>query len=262
LVAAFESIGYDDATKIGGQGKPDGYAEARLAATEDGKPQRYSVTLEAKSKQRAGTKVSAKDVGVSTVARHREDYKADFAVVVGPDFPTSAGDTAALAKDIKQDRSTHPGKGITLIRIEDMARLIRLAPVKRIGPLRLRELFSRCSLPDEAKTWIDKIASEKMQRPPYRDVLEVIAGEQKGAPDHQVEYASVFTVLRREKNVRLSKADVADLCRALSKMAPEYVFARQNTVELTQRPDKILETIRAVIAEYPEEEQRTIAKPS
>jgi hypothetical protein len=44
-------------------------------------------------------------------------------------------------------------------------------------------------------------------------------------------------------------------------MAPGFVYARQNTVELTQRPDKVLEAMMITIREYPEEEQKTIPKP-
>jgi hypothetical protein len=38
-------------------------------------------------------------------------------------------------------------------------------------------------------------------------------------------------------------------------MAPEYVFARQRTVEILTRPEKILDAIRATIHEYPKNEQ-------
>src|SRR5207247_2460860 len=121
-----------------------------------------------KSKEKPGTKVTAKTVGVSTVARQRDDYKADYAIVVGPDFPTSEAEKSALGKEITADRKNNPGKGITLIRIEDMARLVRLVPAKRIGLPRLLELFKKCSLPEEAKKWIDDLDAEKPERPPYK----------------------------------------------------------------------------------------------
>jgi hypothetical protein len=49
LVAAFDSMGFD-AVPLGGPGKPDGLAAARLAGDSKGKPYRYKVSLEAKSK--------------------------------------------------------------------------------------------------------------------------------------------------------------------------------------------------------------------
>jgi hypothetical protein len=261
LVAAFDSMGFDNAVRIGGSGKPDGLAEALLGATETGVEQSYRVSLEAKSKERPGTKVSAKSVGVSGIVRQRDDFKATFAVVVGPDFPTSKKENSALAKEIQADRQNNPRKGITLIRIEDMSRLVRLVPAKRIGLNRLRGLFEKCSLPEESKAWIDGVADEKMTRPPYREVLEAIASEQQDMPTQAVEYAHLETCLRKDKKIVLPRAEIVELCRALSKMAPGFVYARHNTVELTQRPDKVLEAMMITIREYPEDEQKTIPKP-
>jgi hypothetical protein len=142
-----------------------------------------------------------------------------------------------------------------------MARLIRLVPAKRIGLNRLLELFKTCSLPDESKAWIDRIAEEKMERPPYTELLDAIASEQQAMPDQAIEYGNVVTCLRTKKTIKISKGEVMELCKALEKMAPGFVFARASTVELTQRPDKVLGAIRATIKEYPEEEQKKITAP-
>jgi hypothetical protein len=259
LTASFESLGFSDAVKIGGQGNPDGYAEARLGANAKGAPQAYKVTLEAKSKEQIGAKVSAKTVGIAGIARHRKDKGADFAIVAGPDFPTTAGEKSALAKEIADDRAANKGKGITLIRLVDLARLVRLVPAKRIGLHRLRELFETCSLPDECKEWVDNIAAEKATIPPYRELLEAIAAEMKDLPNQAIEYSNVVTQLRLKQNIRLSKSEVVELCQALSKMATGYVFSRSSTVEITQRPDRILSAISSTIKEYPEDEQKKIA---
>jgi len=261
LVAGFDSMGFDNVILIGGKGKPDGFAEARLGATEAGTVQSYKVTLEAKSKEDPDNKVTARAVAISAIVRQRDDYKADYAVVVGPDFPTTQEEKSALGKEIQAERTNNPNKGITLIRIEDMARLIRLVPAKRVGLNRLQELFKTCSLPEESKAWIDKLAEEKMERPPYKELLEAIASEQQAMPDQAIEYSNVVTRLRIEKSITISKPEVTELCKALMKMAPGYIFARLTTVELTQRPDKVLEAIRATIREYPEDEQKRIAVP-
>ena len=102
LVSVFDSMNFD-AVPLGGPKKPDGLAAARLAGDSKGKPHRYKVSLEAKSKEKEGAKVSAKTVGVSGIARQRDDYECDHAAVVGPDFPTSDGELSALVKEIKKD---------------------------------------------------------------------------------------------------------------------------------------------------------------
>ena len=102
LVASFDSMGFD-AVPLGGQGKPDGKADANLAGR-DGKLERYSVSLEAKSKEKEGSIVRNEDVKVSAIRRHRDDYDCDHALVVGPDFATKKGDRAALIQEIKDER--------------------------------------------------------------------------------------------------------------------------------------------------------------
>jgi hypothetical protein len=164
IVVAFNSMGFA-AVPLGGSGKPDGIADAHLSAKQEGQRRTYRVSLEAKSKEKDGTKVSAKSVGIAGIARQRRDYDCDHAVVIGPDFPTTRVDEAALVKEIDQDREL-TGKSITLMRIADLARLVQLVPLKRIGLESLRELFNDCRTPEESKAFVDKIEGTKVDQPP------------------------------------------------------------------------------------------------
>ena len=68
-----------------------GVAMAHLSAAEDGSVRGYRVSLEAKSKEKGGARVSAESVGISAIARHRDEFECDHAVVVGPVFSTTSG---------------------------------------------------------------------------------------------------------------------------------------------------------------------------
>ena len=149
LVRAFDSMGFD-AIPLGGSGKPDGKAEA-IFQGERGKIERYAVSLEAKSKGKTGTTVRNEDVHVSTVARHRNDHGCDHALVLGPNFATMKGDMSALVKEIQADREK-TGKTITLLRIIDLARLVRLVPLKRINLGQLRTFFEAGPHPRKQKS--------------------------------------------------------------------------------------------------------------
>jgi hypothetical protein len=255
LIAAFDSIGFN-AVPLGGSGKPDGKADANLSGR-DGKVERYSVSLEAKSKEANTATVRNQDVRVSTVARHRDDYKCDHALVVGPDFATKKGEDAALIKEISEDRKK-TGKTVTLIRIRDLARLTRIVPLKRINLSRLRELFQQCVTPDQCKDWIDKAAAEQKERPKFKEVLDAIAEEQEEQPGAAVEYAALVVALRRGASLKMDKEEVKDLCRAIARLAPEYVTALEESVELNQRPDKVLEAIGAAIKEHSKDERASV----
>jgi hypothetical protein len=125
--AAFEAMGFANVIRIGGSGKPDGTAEAHLAATEDGTVQRYKVGLEAKS----GQAVSAHRLNVSGIARHMQDYDCDHHLVIGNGFATSTGEDSASVREINTHKD-NSGKTITLMHIDDLARLIRIASAKRV----------------------------------------------------------------------------------------------------------------------------------
>lgn len=253
--AAFEAMGFANVIRIGGKGNPDGTAEAHLSAKEDGTIQRYKVGLEAKS----GQTVSARRLNVSGIARHMVDYDCDHHLVIGNGFATSTGEDSASVREINSHKES-TGKTITLMHIDDLARLIRIASAKRIGGLkRLRELFQTCVTPEESKQWVDSLASEEPENWPYREILETIWERAEKRPDTAVEYSAVMTALEyRDPPIHISKKDLIECCKSMQVMARGVVFARENTVEIDRRPDLILGDIRAAIEQYPENERRTI----
>jgi hypothetical protein len=187
------------------------------------------------------------------VARHRKDFKCQHAVVVGQNFPTDKGEASALAKEIANDRDAHKEDGltITLIRIHDLARLVRLVPLKRIGLKKLRELFQTCSLPAESAAWIDAIAAGQAPRPPYKEILDAIRHEQGAQSAEPVEFGALRVRLRDSTNIMMSKENIVDACKALAMWVPEWITVHRESVEITMRPDKILDAVRARIDEYP-----------
>lgn len=261
LVACFDSMGFD-AVPLGGKGRPDGRAEGVLSADSGGKPQTYAVSLEAKSKEKPGTKVSAATVKVSAIARHRKDFKCQHAVVVGQSFPTEQGEASALAKEIRNDRdNSKDGETITLIRVHDLARLVRLVPLKRVGLKKLRELFQDCSLPHEVTAWIDRLAASHTPSPPYKEVLEAIRHEQGTQSTEPVHVSALRVHLRDTKHITMSNHDIIEACKALAMWVPQWVTVIAEHVEITMRPDKILEAVRARIDEYPAGEASKADKP-
>jgi hypothetical protein len=126
--------------------------------------------------------------------------------------------------------------------IDDLARLVRLVPAKRIGLNRLRELFKNCITPEDSKEWVGQLTQETSQDWPYREILEVIWRLADQRPDEAVEYAAVTTALMyRNPPVNISKSDLISCCKAMQVMARGVVFARENTVEIDRRPDLILQ---------------------
>lgn len=250
VVEAFRSLGFD-ATRVGGKGKPDGVAKAHLSPAGDGKPRRYAVTLEAKSKKKDGAKLKTKTFGVSTIARQRDDAQCEHAIVVAPAFEHTQGKESALAKEIKVDRestaSHNKPKTITAIHVEDLARLVLLRPVKRLGLTKIREMLQTCSLPEHCKEWVDGIERTTVAVPPYEKIINAIHLLQRDWHMAAVEYGALRVALGKEiPPYRLNtNEELMDLCKAMSAMAGYEITATDRTVELNQSPANVLAAIEA-----------------
>jgi Histidine kinase-, DNA gyrase B-, and HSP90-like ATPase len=250
VVEAFRSLGFD-ATRVGGKGKPDGVAKAYLSPGGDGKPRRYAVSLEAKSKKKEGTKLKTKTFGVSTIARQRDEAQCEHAIVVAPAFDHTPGMASALAKEIKADRDSTAANGkprtITAIHIEDLARLVQLRPVKRLGLPRIREVFQKCSMPEDCKHWVDNVQKEIVAKPPYEKIINAIHSLQQEYGMAAVEYGALRVALGKETPPYKvnTNDDLIELCKAMAAMATYEISATDRTVELNQSPANVLAAIES-----------------
>jgi hypothetical protein len=249
VAAAFDMLGFDT-VRVGGSGKPDGVASARLSAGDDGE-RRYKVSLEAKSKEREGAKVSARTVHVSGVARHRDDYRCDHAVVVGPDFEgvEVTDPPGAVVKEVRADRDK-TGRTITLVRISDLARLVRLAPVKGLGLHDLRSLFSRALTPAETCAWIDEVEKRQPAQAQFKQVLDAIWKLQDEQPDEAIKFAALRREMKHVHNLDIKERDIGQWCSALAQLSGSIVV-RGDKVELTQRPDRIVTEVAVALRSLP-----------
>ena len=257
---AFRSLGFD-VTPLGKSGQPDGVATAHVSADDSGNPRHYKVSLEAKSKEKSGTKVSASTVGIATIAQHRNKFGCEHAIVVGPAFPTSQGDASALGERINQDRIDSKASGtprtITLITVDDLARLVRLRPIKQVGLQKIRELFNECSLSDESAKWVESISKTNVERPPYREIIEAIEELQKEYKKEAVRYSALRVKLSQLKPpIKYERdSELAELCKGMAQMAPKAIVATSEKVELDQSADNVITAIEAALRDYPPEER-------
>ncbi len=257
---AFRSLGFD-VTPLGQKGEPDGVAAAHLSADERGKSRHYRVSLEAKSKETSGATVSAKSVGVAGVAQHRDKRECEHAIVIGPAFPTSQGNSSTLGEQITSDREKSSASGeaktITLITVDDLAKLVRLRPVKQIGLQKIRELFQECSLPEESAAWVESIRQAVVERPPYQMIVETIEAQQKKFKKAPVQYSALRVELSHLMPPVEYETDehIFELCRGMAQMAPGAMFASAKTVELDQSAENVVAAIEAAMQDYPPDEQ-------
>ncbi len=257
LCAAFRSLGFD-VTPIGGKGKPDGVARAVLSGNEKGMPLEYAVSLEAKSKEKDTGKVSAEKVKISAVIRQRDEYRCQHALVLGRAFPTSQGETSALAKEIEDDRkktvALGESKTITLVTIDALASLVRLRPIKQLGLKELRHLFGKCRLPEESAEWIEAIRLRKVKKAPYKKIVTTIESLQRKFKKMSVDYGALRVELSHlSPPIEYDTDDpLIELCKGMAQMAPGAIFATNQAVELDQSAANVLAEIEGATRDYEE----------
>jgi hypothetical protein len=249
---AFTSLGFET-RRIGGSGKPDGVAQAILPPDGSKHVRQYAVSLEAKSKKEDKGKVAAATVNTANIIRHRDNEGCQHALVVGRAFPTDKkGDQSNLVRDIESDRTKSAKMGerktITLIHIEDLARLVKLRPKKQLGLTELRGLFE-CKTAEDSRVWIDKIEKRAFKPPPYARIVRTIADMHKGNARAPVKLAGLrIQLLHLKPPVEyVTDEELRDVCAALSQISDNTMFVRRDAVELDQSADNVIAALDAAM---------------
>jgi hypothetical protein len=239
---ALRSLGFE-VTPIGGKKEPDGLAKARLGVRSTGadKPDDYSITYDAKSTSRK--RVKNKDVHVSTLDRHRRQYKADHALVVAPDF--EGGDDPASAVS---DEVSHAH--ITAMRIDDLALLVQVAATRQLGYTRLRELFKTCFTPAESHEWVEKLLNEEAEPIPTTEILMTV-WELMGETDDPVDFGALRIELRH-KGLKVRDQQLREWVESLRALVPGYIAVDNHHVMLDTSVERVLDVMREHGSQLPQ----------
>jgi hypothetical protein len=240
---ALEIIGYD-ITRIGGSGRPDGIAEARLGRRGRGtEALAYSITYDAKSIVSGNTQaIQAATARTSILRVHREKFKADHTLLVAPGFEGATDPDANLGRTCVND-------SITPITIEDLARLVELFPLRLFTPATLRPLFD-CHLPAECTRFVDALAQqEPPEPPPIEQILNIVAEVSQRRDAVSVD--TVNTVLNERLGMDLGAESVDAILRSLRALAPNSVWYEEGLVSLNTSVSAVQAEIQQTIAPLP-----------
>lgn len=239
---AFLALGFE-ASKIGGNGKPDGKAEAILGYSAEEKSRNYSLTFDAKST--AKEKISAGTAKLSGLKRHQKDYNATYSVEIAIGYQGEDDLESAVSKEAIQEK-------VTLIKVKDMVRLLLLAAPKQLGLGKLRDLFDTCYAPAEVTAWIDKLEKQEVTHGPYFEIIDVIYDLQK--TDSEPPSASVVRMKLNDKiGSSFSTSQITSFIEILCGIVPGHVHIdADKKVSIENSPEVIKKVIgRAISTEVP-----------
>ena len=221
---ALEHIGFS-VERLGQSGQPEGVATANITAASGDVPQVYKFTYDAKSSQKG--KASTHNVSPSTLARHRKDSGADFALVVAPDFADGA-----LQKEAAD-------AGVTPIRAKDLAALLMLTV--GFGPLDLTAFKSVFALhdPDAVASWVKSLQQTMSAKPHLQldtliQALDQITKDNPQRPD-ALNCTLIAEQCRKvlQNNSFPKKNDVAAVIRGLAVTIPNVISIADSGFEVT-----------------------------
>ena len=225
---AFLALGFE-ASKIGGNGEPDGKADAILGYNSEEQSKNYSLTFDAKSTGK--DKIAAGTAKLATLKRHQDAYKATYSVEVAIGYHGEDDPQSAISKEAKQQK-------VTIIKAYDLVRLLLLAAPKQLGLGKLRNLFETCYAPCDVSKWVDDLEAENIIAGPYYDIIDIVYKFQKD--DNEPPTLSVVRLKLKEKTtVQYSTSDVKSFIEALVKIVPGHVFLENDKVSVQASPEVI-----------------------
>jgi len=235
LFHAFRRLGFET-TKIGGKGKPDGKAEALLGVREQGgNKQDYSLVYDAKSTGKE--KIQAKTASISAINRHKDDYNANFAVVVAVDFADSMKPDSAVNKEAKKNK-------VTLIRAKDLWSLVMYAIPKQVNFLELKDFFENNFTVPETSSWIKKIIARKIEKKPIKEILYTIHSLMNDIEPPHINAIRIKSEILGKYTVEQLKT----LLISLENLVPQFIdIDSYGYISLNAHPDRIYEVINNVI---------------
>lgn len=237
-VDGFTILGFE-AAHLGRKSRPDGIAVAPLGVQEGGGSRTYSVTIDAKSTQEEGVKSG--NIGFSTISRHRDEFNANYAVVIAPDYQVSEGEESKAVKEARREK-------VCLVRAKDFADLVLGSAAKPISMEKLRELFELRS-PEETTDWIKKFNSEPFNTPPIVAILDTVwklqQEDKRDAPE-------VIAIKYREPKLKnYSKDEIKGWLNSIQRLVPELVVVLGDRIQLNQSPKNVISQCAAVLLKLP-----------
>ena len=230
-----------EVTPIGGNGEPDGKAEAYLGFSEEGKKRSYSLTYDAKST--AKNKIAAATAHLSGLRRHREKYGADFSLEVAIDYQGATDEMSAISIEAKNEK-------VTMLTAKDLIKLLLLITPKQIGLDKLRELFETCYAPQDVHEWIENVEKLEVEKPPYYELIDIVYELQK--TDSEAPVLSIIRYQLKEKMKKdYSTMQVREWLILLSNLVPGSVTIDGDYVGVQASAQIIKERVHKAINDMP-----------
>ena len=237
---SLSALGFD-AYRIGGNGKPDGFASAVLGSGSDGTKKSYTLTFDAKST--SAKKISASTAKLSGLKRHQNDYNATYCLEVAIGYEGEDDPESAISVEAKREQ-------VTVMKASDLAQLLLYSIPNHLGLTRLQDLFKTCYAPIDVTKWVTDFVNDVPERAPYSEIVDIIYDFQKN--DNEPPTLEVIRLkLNDLLDAKYSSSEVAVHLKALDNIIPGQFHFDGKYVSIDVKPEIIKSHITQAINSSP-----------
>ena len=226
-----------DVLDLGASGEPEGIAKAYTTPTSaeptqaDPRPPTYSFSFDAKSSKHEV--VATGNISLDAVVQHRNDYNADYALVIAPGFSDGA-----LAQRCEE-------QGVTPIAVSDLGRLLEYTVEYGAIPVTVfREVFEQHD-PTEVSRWVEELgdrmrAGRKLTIDVFVRALEELKGK---IPDALAASTIALTCRESLEVVGVRDSDVTALAKGLQVIVPDLVGVSDDKIIVNASASRVAAAI-------------------
>lgn len=242
---AFEYLGFNIEV-YGNPGEPEGVGTAFVTPTEDDTTGTYTFTYDAKSTKHPKAKTS--NLNMATLARHKKDYNANYAIVVAPDYQEGALEKEALENKI------------TPMKAKTLAKLVSLTV--GYGPINLNKLKNIFDIytPTEIDNWVDALELEMKQKS-FVDIKILVTALESLVTKNKMDILGCDAIAQKYRELinsdnKPTRTEIAQVFRGLSLISPNSVYidpVKGFDVFLFTPPNMLIQEIKRQTSEIPNE---------
>ena len=161
--AAFQGLGFEYERRGGNEGGADGVLDARLGRGTDALAD-YRIVYDAK--QTTQPAVPADKISPSSLEAFRKKEQADFAFFLAIEYAAQDDLDGKLNQMVVDVTTGDKKQPITMLRIDDLRRIVELHYRFGITLTRLRSLFEEAHTVPQVKAWVDDLERELTELEP------------------------------------------------------------------------------------------------
>lgn len=238
---AFRVLGFEYQRRGGNDEGPDGVLYARLGRDSDSLAD-YKIVYD--TKQTNGPSVPADKINIDSIDDFRKAEDAHFAFFVAVGYAAQDDPDGKLNRLVRE--AVGSGRRVTLLRIDDIRRIVELHYRFGVTLTHLRNLFATAHTVPEVREWVDDLERELTDLEPPVPLRRLLEGLERAKVDEKAR-PNIHSVRALDEQLRLYEPEkLVSALRAVATIAGKRwieVDSSSLDIKLHHNAERILEEV-------------------